>query len=234
MINRVCLIIKMDVPIRPSEEQRYKDIRDTILHYLRILFDEHKDDMITYIDNMKFIIFKAMPYPESYSVLLNTLSGKMTRLNEYLSKRYQANSKAALGEVCNGLDGFSRTFHTAQLAMELALPYQPDIYQYNEREAMLRRLPNELNASFKKRLMKLITPLIEQDNYEVLASTFIGFCKYNMNLSEASRNMFIHRNTIIYRLDKIKEITNLDTSNFEHNMLLYTAIQYYEEINKVK
>jgi carbohydrate diacid regulator len=138
----------------------------------------------------------------------------------------------SVGDVQNGPSGYSDSYQNAIKAMSIGLGFQDqsNIHLYNEREAMLSLLPRELARDYKNKLLKMVSPLMEQDNYEVLASTFLGFCKYNMNLSEASRSMFIHRNTIIYRLEKISEITSLNTSSFEHCMLLYTAIQCFEEM----
>ena len=42
-----------------------------------------------------------------------------------------------------------------------------------------------------------------------------SFFENNLNISETSRNTFVHRNTLVYRLDKIQKITGLDVRNFE-------------------
>ena len=54
---------------------------------------------------------------------------------------------------------------------------------------MLRLLPKELSPDYQEKIKNIISPLLEHDNYEILSSTFTDYCKYNMNLSETSRNM---------------------------------------------
>ncbi|MEC5423300.1 helix-turn-helix domain-containing protein [Virgibacillus sp. C22-A2] len=51
------------------------------------------------------------------------------------------------------------------------------------------------------------------------------YCETNMNTSKAAKKLFIHRNTLTYRLQKVEEITTFDTKCFEHCMLLYLALK---------
>lgn len=48
-----------------------------------------------------------------------------------------------------------------------------------------------------------------------LAESLKSFFENNLNISETSRNTFVHRNTLVYRLDKIQKLTGLDARNFE-------------------
>jgi carbohydrate diacid regulator len=136
----------------------------------------------------------------------------------------------SVGDTTKGISGIAESYRNAHKAMMAGKKtnQEPNIYLYNHWDITLNLLPKELTPDLQKKLIKLIGRLIEQDNYDVLASTFLTYCKYNMNLSETARNMYIHRNTIIYRLEKINELTSLDTSSFEQCMLLYTAIRFYE------
>lgn len=61
--------------------------------------------------------------------------------------------------------------------------------------------------------------LNDQELFESLKSFFAN----NLNISETSRNTFVHRNTLVYRLDKIQKLTGLDVRNFEDaiSMRLY-------------
>ena len=55
-------------------------------------------------------------------------------------------------------------------------------------------------------------------------TTITKFFENNLNLSEAARKLYIHRNTLIYRLDKIQKVTGLDLRHFEDAMLLKIII----------
>ncbi|WHX98630.1 sugar diacid recognition domain-containing protein [Neobacillus sp. DY30] len=237
--DRACLLITINCPseIKSANKEReeilgsFQYFQKEVLSFLNLIFHENKDDIVSLIDFEKYIVIKSLPYQKSYLSLLESLEEKLKKINSFLETKYHVSASISAGDISNSLQGISESYQNAVKAMNIGIKSNQEskIFVYNERETLLWMLPKELVPDYRNKLLKLVTPLIEHDSYEVLSSTFVGFCKYNMNLSEASRNLFIHRNTIIYRLEKISEITSLSTSSFEHCMLLYTAIQCYEE-----
>jgi carbohydrate diacid regulator len=239
--NRVCLLVDLNIlPKKISTKKESNELfgsfpfqyfQREVLSFLRLIFHENKDDIVSFLNFERFIVIVSLPYKQSFPFLLEGLEEKLEKINSFLETKYHVSASLAVGDISNTLAGISISYQNALKAMNIGLRFEKEssIHVYKERETLLRMLPGELTSDYQKKLLKLISSLIEHDSYDVLSSTFIGFCKYNMNLSEASRNMFIHRNTIIYRLEKISEITSLNTSSFEHCMLLYTAIQYFEE-----
>jgi carbohydrate diacid regulator len=237
--NRVCLII--DISSLPEKISTKSDelfgsfpfqyFQREVLSFLHLIFQENKDDIVSFLNLERFIVIKSLPYKQSFTSLIESLEEKLKKINSFLETKYRVSASIAVGDISNSLSGISESYQNTLKAMNIGLRFEKEsnIHVYNERETLFRVLPGELTSDYQKKLLELISPFLEHDNYDVLASTFIGFCKYSMNLSVASRNMFIHRNTIIYRLEKIGEITSLNTSSFEHCMLLYTAIQCYEE-----
>ena len=65
--------------------------------------------------------------------------------------------------------------------------------------------------------------------------TIKKFFENSLNVSETSRQLFVHRNTLVYRLDKIQKLTGMDLRNFEDAMLFKVAMmvkRYLDETNK--
>jgi carbohydrate diacid regulator len=62
------------------------------------------------------------------------------------------------------------------------------------------------------------------------------FFENNLNVSEASRKLFVHRNTLVYRLDKIRKLTGLDLREFEHAITFKVAlmVRKYLDSKEVK
>ncbi|GHH99334.1 CdaR family transcriptional regulator [Neobacillus kokaensis] len=240
--KRICLIIDIKhfskkISCKKAADNFFKNFplqyfQREVLSFLQLIFQENKDDIISFLSLERFIVIKSLPYPRSFTVLIESLEEKLEKINTFLDTKFRVSASIAAGDVSNQLSDVTESYQNAIKTLNIGTRIEPDkkIHIYNERETLFRLLPEALTTHYQNKLLKLIAPLIQHDNYEILASTFIGFCKFNMNLSEASRNMYIHRNTIIYRLEKISEITSLQTNRFEHCMLLYTAIQCYEEM----
>ena len=62
---------------------------------------------------------------------------------------------------------------------------------------------------------------------ENLLYTGVNFIKNNLNISKTSSSLFLHRNTLIYRLEKIKELLDLDLKDFKDAMVFYLSINTY-------
>lgn len=68
---------------------------------------------------------------------------------------------------------------------------------------------------------------------EELLYTGIKFINNDLNISKTSSDMFLHRNTLVYRLEKINEILNLDLKNFENAMIFYLNVKSYFLYKKI-
>ena len=65
--------------------------------------------------------------------------------------------------------------------------------------------------------------------------TIKKFFENSLNVSETSRQLFVHRNTLVYRLDKIQKLTGMDLRNFEDAMLFKVAMmvkRYLDETSR--
>ncbi len=239
-IDRVCLLIHIHslsqkIPSKTEAESLFASfpfqyIQREVLNFLHLLFHESKNDLISVLPFEHFIVCKSLPSTNSYSLLYDSLDQKLYRLNHFLESKFKLSACISVGDVVSGVNGMAESYQNAKEAINVGMKIRKDssIYFYNEKETLFRLLPKELSSDYQKKLLKIISSLSERKDYGVLSQTFKMFCKHNMNLSEAARNMYIHRNTIIYRLDKIKELTSLDTSVFDHCMLLHAAIQCYD------
>ena len=77
---------------------------------------------------------------------------------------------------------------------------------------------------------------ILDDLDEESRSTIKMFFENNLNVSETSRKLFVHRNTLVYRLEKIKKLTGLDLREFDHAIIFKIAlmVKKYLSANPVK
>ena len=98
---------------------------------------------------------------------------------------------------------------------------------------LIYQLPTTLCEMFLKEVFKRGS--IESLDHETLF-TIQRFFENNLNVSETSRKLFVHRNTLVYRLEKIKKITGLDLREFEDAIVFKVAlmVKKYLSANPVK
>lgn len=119
-----------------------------------------------------------------------------------------------IGKLYNRLIKLGDSFREAIEALDMAqkLNYSGHFYQYEDFMIynLLSSIENkgELEKFYANTIYKLFE--YDKENNSNLIETLEAYFKYNNNISEASKGTFVHRNTFIYRLDKIKSILNTD------------------------
>jgi len=108
---------------------------------------------------------------------------------------------------------------------------QVSIIDYNN--ILFERVIHELPNDIQEQLLQgyLIEYPIQQLNSELLETT-TGFFENNLNVTDTANELFLHRNTLIYRLNKISQITNLDIRNFEDACKLRILLTLYQNKNR--
>ncbi|MCL2096576.1 MAG: helix-turn-helix domain-containing protein [Oscillospiraceae bacterium] len=119
----------------------------------------------------------------------------------------------------------SRSFREAQTALEVGKVFdgEKEIINYKNLGIgrIIYQLPTTLCEAFLREVFK--DGALESLDRELLI-TIQSFFENNLNVSETSRRLFVHRNTLVYRLEKIKKLTGLDLREFEHAIIFKVAI----------
>ncbi len=112
--------------------------------------------------------------------------------------------------------------------------YQTITYNYNEEYNLVKNALNNYKNGFYTLKDLLINDDLNNHKKEILSLILSGsgitedfiieYLKYDLNLSKAAKEMFIHRNTMIYKLDKLKELTGFDLRCFKDSYILYNLI----------
>ncbi len=142
-----------------------------------------------------------------------------------------------IGTTVNNLKDLARSFKEAQAALEVGKVFDTEktIVSYDNLgiARLIYQLPTTLCETFLKEVFKRGS--IENLDQETFF-TIQRFFENNLNVSETSRKLFVHRNTLVYRLEKIKKITGLDLREFDHAIIFKIALMVnkYLKSNPVK
>lgn len=158
-------------------------------------------------------------------------------ISDSLYSEFNAHALVGIGTAVVGVKELARSFKEAQVALEVGKVFDTErnivSYDHLGIARLIYQLPTTLCEMFLKEIFKVGS--IETLDQETLF-TIQRFFENNLNVSETSRKLFVHRNTLVYRLEKIKKLTGLDLREFDDAIVFKVAlmVKKYLDANPVK
>ncbi|WP_261653598.1 CdaR family transcriptional regulator [Erwinia mallotivora] len=138
--------------------------------------------------------------------------------------------RIALGNFFTGPGSIARSYRTARTTMLVGKQRMPELRSYFYQDLVLPVLLDSLRGGWQAgELSRPLARLKSMDNNGLLKRTLIAWFSHNVQPSATAKALYIHRNTLEYRLNRISELTGLNLSNFDDRLLLYVALQLDEE-----
>ncbi len=154
-----------------------------------------------------------------------------------LSAEFYSSAQVGIGTTVVGIRDLSRSLKEAQVALEVGKVFdtERDIVSYDNLgiARLIYQLPTTLCEMFLQEVFKRGS--IDSLDQETLF-TIQRFFENNLNVSETSRKLFVHRNTLVYRLEKIKKFTGLDLREVDDAIVFKVAlmVKKYLDSNPTK
>lgn len=169
---------------------------------LNILLDENK--------KRKELIISL----EKYIVILTSDENKYKYLDliEEVNIKTNKNHYISYGKI-GGLSDLKERFDYLVENINICIRYNLEVKTYKENELILERSLDSISESEKKKICTDYNKILSKLD-EDLTNTIDIFIKEGLNASNAAEKLYIHRNTLFYRIDKIKKIVNYDITNF--------------------
>ena len=191
------------------------------LETVRSLFAGKSKDFITAVDEKNIIIVKELKANETYEDMDKTAHVILDMLNtEAMSKVH-----VAYGTIVNEIEEVSRSYKEAKMALDVGKIFYSDknvaAYSNLGIGRLIYQLPLPLCRMFIKEIFDGRSP---DDFDEETLTTINKFFENSLNVSETSRQLYIHRNTLVYRLDKLQKSTGLDLRVFEDAITFKIAL----------
>lgn len=201
------------------ETKHEKDIN--ALETVRSLFATRTKDFITAVDEKNIILVKEVKPGETYDDLSKTANMILDMLNtEAMTK-----VNVAYGTIVSEIKDVSRSYKEAKMALYVRKIFYStkNVIAYNNLGIgrLIYQLPLPLCRMFIKEIFDGKSP--DEFDDETL-TTINKFFENSLNVSETSRQLYIHRNTLVYRLDKLQKSTGLDLRVFEDAITFKIAL----------
>ncbi len=205
--------------------------KEELLHCIHQAFNIGDKDICAFLNLEKMIVLKAVESDEMYGEMMQQFTEHSQSFIHMLKTYDVFDVVVSVGSLRNSLQYVHESYYEAEFLIDYGKkhPTNRQIYSYHHWDVLLELLPKNIDDRLQQKIYDRLRPLIADENFEDLRRDFLAYCEENMVISKAAEKLFIHRNTLIYRLDKIEKRTSLDLRNFQHCTLLYVALKNYEK-----
>ena len=178
-------------------------------------------DIVTAVDENSVIIVEELEEGAGDKEIRKTALSVVN----YLEKEGLSDVRVAFGTIVDEIKDVSRSYKEAKVALDVGRIFQEEktVISYDELGIgrLIYQLPMPLCRMFIEEIFGDRNP---EDFDEETITTINKFFENSLNVSETSRQLFIHRNTLVYRLDKLQKSTNLDLRVFEDAITFKIAL----------
>ena len=199
----------------------HKVSENSSLDILRNLFPDKNQDFVVRIDDSDSVVIKeckADTTKEEIVLLAQNIA-------DTLGAEDMVSVSVGISTMVNNIQDLAQAYREARIALEVGKVFdtEKNIISYDNLGIgrLIYQLPTTLCELFLKEVFK-------KESIDVLDQETIGtiqkFFENNLNVSETSRKLFVHRNTLVYRLDKIKKLTGLDLREFDDAIIFKVAM----------
>lgn len=122
----------------------------------------------------------------------------------------------------NNINEIKEAYEINMSKINLAIKYDLDELIYGERDLLFERLVDSIDENLKEKMYEDFGLGFSKLDREMI-KTIETFFKCGLNVSDASKELYVHRNTLIYRLDKIQKCTSYDIRNFNEAVIFKIA-----------
>ncbi len=200
---------------------------DTI-EMLKSLYLAQSGDFVTSVDERSIILIKALEDAEDY----DTLYAIARTIVDMMNTEAMMAVKVAFGTIVSELREVSKSYKEAKMALDVGKIFyiEKSIISYKTLGIgrLIYQLPINLCQIFIQEIFENNLPI---DFDEETLTTINKFFENNLNVSETSRQLFVHRNTLVYRIEKLQKSTGLDIRTFDDALTFKIALMVVNYMN---
>lgn len=192
-----------------------------MIEHVRVSIGRKNKDFITAVDEKNIIVVKELEASEGYQEMEQAANAML----ELLKAEGEEGLHVAYGTIVSDIKEVSKSYKEAKLALDVGKIFfnEKDVNAYSTLGIgrLIYQLPIPLCKMFIREIFEGKSP---DDFDEETLVTINKFFENSLNVSETSRQLYIHRNTLVYRLDKIQKSTGLDLRVFEDAITFKIAL----------
>ena len=185
------------------------------------LFSAQSGDYITAVDESNVILIKALDMGEGYEVIERTSE----MIVDMMNTEAMMNVRVAYGTIVSELKDVSKSYKEAKMALDVGKIFYVERKVNSYSSLGIGRLIYQLPVNLCKIFIEeIFGENVPYDLDDETLTTINKFFENNLNVSETSRQLFVHRNTLVYRIEKLQKSMGLDLRNFDDALTFKIAL----------
>lgn len=192
-----------------------------VTELLKGMFSSQTGDYITAVDESSVILIKSLEPDQGYDYMTEVAETIVGMMNA----EAMLNVKVAFGTIVQELKDVSKSYKEAKMALDVGKIFyaEKNVVAYSTLGIgrLIYQLPINLCKIF---IEEIFGDNVPSDLDDETLTTINKFFENNLNVSETSRQLFVHRNTLVYRIEKIQKSTGLDLRNFDDALTFKIAL----------
>lgn len=195
-----------------------------VMDVLKGLFPDRRRDFVISLGEREAALVKEV----EENVGTTELRELAVAIEDTIRSELMVSVVIGIGSVCRQIKELASAYKEAQVAIEVGKVFDTAksivTYENLGLGRLIYQLPTTMCEMFLSEVFKKSN--IDALDRETL-DTILCFFDNNLNISETSRKLFVHRNTLVYRLEKIRKLTGLDLREFDHAVVFKVAMMVH-------
>jgi carbohydrate diacid regulator len=202
-------------------------LKNDVLRTIRDLFIQQPQDIVAYVGGDRFVVLKIIHFHDRLETIREKSIKTGQKIKETILAQRKFQSSIGIGEYHPGIKGIVRSYREAWQALEIGDKVNRKTGIHHIAHLGISRLLAEVSPETRKDFIHNVY----QDNHTgkklkpIFWETLQAFFEHSLNITDTAKEIYVHRNTLLYRLERIKDFTGLDPRRFDHAMQLYITLK---------
>lgn len=182
---------------------------------------------MSFLNAEKIVLLMAVSSAEEYFIFMESFQETSNKMLTRLEEQHIPHVVIAAGQLTSSVLTIAESYEEAEQLIRQAEQINGNrrILSYYDWNILIDLLPFNIESAFNDRVYTSFIHVLESETYKEVIRSFIAYCESGMNMTEAAKTLYVHRNTVIYRLKKLEELISIDLKDFQHCSLLYLIVK---------
>lgn len=199
-----------------------------VTELLKGMFSNQNGDYVTAVDESNIILIKSLEADEGYEEMVHIANTIVDMMNT----EAMLNVRVAIGNAVSELKDVSKSYKEAKMSLDVGKIFyaEKNVVAFTTLGIgrLIYQLPVSLCQIF---IQEIFGDEMPEDVDDEMLTTINKFFENNLNVSETSRQLYVHRNTLVYRIEKLQKCTGLDVRTFDDALTFKIALMVVNYMN---